>query len=108
MSAATDALAAGMTELQLQLGKDFTFGGTTFTALTEPRERKDDFERSYNIDDQWDTELVVDPTASAFSSGLPAQADIVIQSSNSRKFSVVSVDYDDGDHVAYLQVRKLG
>ena len=108
MSAATDALATGLTELLSQLGKAFTYGGTSFTALSEPKERKDDFGRGYDAGDQWDTELVIDPTVAAFSGGLPSRGEVVIQTTGSVQFTVVSVDHDEGDHVAMLKVRKLG
>lgn len=108
MSAATDALANGLTELLSQLGKAFTYGGVSFTALTEPKERADDFKRGYESGAQWDTELVIDPTATAFSSGLPSRGEVVIQDTGSVQFTVVSTDYDQADHVAMLKVRKLG
>lgn len=108
MSSASNALASGVTTLLTQLGKAFTYGGTSFTALSEPNERKDDFQRGYDARQQWDTQLVVDPTASAFSGGMPTTGEIVIQTSNSMKFSVVEVGYDDADHVAMIKVRKQG
>lgn len=108
MSSASNALASGLTTLLAQLGKAFTYGGTSFKALSEPNERKDDYQRGYDAGEQWDTQLVIDPTVAAFSGGIPSKGEVLTQTSNSRKFSVVGVSYDDYDHVAMLQVRKLG
>lgn len=107
MSAATDALGEGLTELLDELGKAFTYGGTSFKAVTDPDEGGDDFRRGYSVGRQWDTTLMVDPSVSAFASGLPSKGAKLTQSSNSRLFVVEAVSYDDGDHVAFVHCRKL-
>lgn len=108
MSSASDALASGLDTLLDQLGKAYTHGGTSFKALSEPNERKDDLKRGYDAGPDWDTQLVIDPTVPAFSAGLPSRGDVVIQTSDSMKFTVASVSYDDGDNVAMIRVRRLG
>lgn len=107
MSAATDALSEGLTELLTELGKAFTYGGTSFQAVTDNTDGGDDLGRGYSIGKQFDTTLMVDPSVSAFTSGLPSKGAKLIRTSDSRIFTVDSVSYGDSDHVAYLHCRKL-
>ena len=106
MSVATDALSPALTDLLTQLGKAFTYGGTTFRGISNPREESEPLGRAYEVGAQWDTELIVDPGVTAFSSGLPSKGDVILQTSDSRKFTVASVSYDDGDHIACLKCHK--
>ena len=107
MSAATDALAEGLSELLTELGKAFTYGGTSFQAVTDIGTGGDVLNRGYQHGQQWDTTLMVDPSVAAFTAGLPSKGAKILQTGNSRIFTVDSVEYDDGDHVAFLHCRKL-
>jgi hypothetical protein len=107
MSAATDALSLALTDLLTQLGKDYSFGGTAFRAVSNPQSGSDEYGRGYGAGQHWDTELTVDPGVPAFTSGLPGKGSVITQTGNSRKFTVVGTEHDDGDHVAYVRCTKL-
>tara|TARA_S200002703_G_scaffold18465_1_gene15052 strand:- start:714 stop:1034 length:321 start_codon:yes stop_codon:yes gene_type:complete len=103
MSSGQSALENGRTQLITEFGQTFSYGGVDFKGVVETANQAQEFRKSSTWNPTHAFRIGVDPTQTAFNSGLPHEGDVIQK--NSVDMLVGEVEHAPGHHVAYLSIR---
>jgi hypothetical protein len=105
MGSALSLLKKGRKQLESEFKTSYTYKGTSFIGVAATATAADTLSNSGSRDfsQEHKFRIGVDPTQSAFASGLPKASELILQGSD--RYMVVEVEHSPGQHIAYISVK---